>query len=207
LTSIESARELRAIAIGGSAGSVDALGVLLPALRADAGVAVFIVIHLPRERTSMLVDIFSRRSALRLVEAEDKQPIEPGTVYFAPPDYHLLIDEGPALALSADELVHYSRPAIDVLFEAAADAYGGGLLGIVLSGANEDGAAGLAAVKRHGGWTVVQSPGQSVASAMPLAALAAVPDSAVLALGEIAQLLASVRNGRYQRASYLGSAS
>jgi len=206
VTNLSAARELRAIAIGGSAGSVDALGTLLPALRADAGVAVFIVVHLPRERSSMLVDIFSRRSALTLVEAEDKQPIEPGTVYFAPPDYHLLVDEGPALSLSADELVHYSRPAIDVLFEAAADVYGPALLGVVLSGANEDGAAGLAAVKHRGGWTVVQDPQEAASSIMPRAALAAAPDSEVLALAELAKLLSAVRDGQYQPASYLGSA-
>ena len=84
-------------------------------------------------------------------EAQDKEPVEPGTVYFAPPDYHLLVDDGPQLALSADELVHFSRPSIDVLFESAADVYGERLLGIILTGANEDGAAGLAAVHRAGG--------------------------------------------------------
>ena len=84
-------------------------------------------------------------------EAEDKEPVEPGTVYFAPPDYHLLVDDGPQLALSADEPVHFSRPSIDVLFESAADVYGHALLGILLTGANEDGAVGLAAIHRQGG--------------------------------------------------------
>ena len=85
-------------------------------------------------------------------EAEDKEPVDAGTVYFAPPDYHLLVDDGPQLALSADEPVHYSRPSIDVLFESAADVYGERLLGIILTGANEDGAAGLgrgASRRRH----------------------------------------------------------
>jgi two-component system chemotaxis response regulator CheB len=198
-------RELRAVAIGGSAGSVDALGQLLPALSRDAGVAVLVVVHLPRERSSRLVEIFSRRCALRLLEAEDKQPIEPGHVYFAPPDYHLLVEAGASLALSTDELVHYSRPAIDVLFESAADVYGGGLMGMVLSGANEDGAAGLLAVSRAGGATFVQSPTEAAASNMPLAALHAVPTSTVLPLAELATLLGSVHDGRYP-ASYRGSA-
>jgi two-component system, chemotaxis family, protein-glutamate methylesterase/glutaminase len=195
-------RPLRAIAIGGSAGSVDALAQLLPALRADAAVAVFVVVHLPRERTSKLVEIFSRKCELALVEAEDKQPIEPGVVYFAPPDYHLLVDAGPALALSADELVHYSRPAIDVLLESAADAYAASLLAIVLSGANEDGAAGLAAVAQRGGLTCVQDPKVSSSPTMPLAALKAAPRSAVLGLGELAELLRSIRGGHYQPLVY-----
>jgi two-component system, chemotaxis family, protein-glutamate methylesterase/glutaminase len=197
---------LSAIVIGGSAGSVDALAQVLPALSADAGVVVLVVVHLPRERSSKLVEIFSRRCAMRLTEAEDKQPLEPGTVYFAPPDYHLLVDVGPALALSTDDLVHFSRPAIDPLFESAADAYRDALMGIVLSGANEDGAAGLLAVARAGGATFVQSPREASASTMPLAALRAAPDSSVLTLTELAALLGSVRDGRFQPASYRGSA-
>ena len=113
-----------------------------------------------------------QKCALPVCEAADKEPVRPGTVYFAPPDYHLLIDAGPSLALSADELVNYSRPSIDVLFESAADVYGARLLGIILTGANEDGAAGLAAVHAAGGITIVQEPdsaqvnGKSVVSAL-----------------------------------------
>jgi len=115
--------------------------------------------------------------------------VERGTVYFAPPDYHLLVDEGPQLALSADELVHYSRPSIDVLFESAADVYADRLLGIILTGASEDGASGLEAVHRAGGWTVVQQPGTAHASLMVESALKRSPVDLVLALGEIAALL------------------
>jgi two-component system chemotaxis response regulator CheB len=201
---VNDVRQLSAIAIGGSAGSIDALSQLLPALAADSGVAVLVVVHLPRERDSKLAEIFSKRCRVRLVEAEDKQPLEPGHVYFAPPDYHLLVDRGPAVALSSDELVHYSRPAIDPLFESAADVYGRGLMGIVLSGANEDGAAGLAAVARAGGVTLVQSPGEAVASDMPLAAIRAVPASRVLTIAELAALLGGVRQGRYQPSSDRG---
>lgn len=202
MSELASARELEAVVIGGSAGSVDALVQLLPALRGDCGVPVMVVIHLPRERSSRLPEIFSRTCELALAEAEDKQPIEPGTVYFAPPDYHLLIEEGPALALSADELVHYSRPAIDVLFESAADVYASALLAIVLSGANEDGAAGLAAAARRGGLTCVQNPAHASASTMPRAALRAAPASAVLELKQISSLLHSIRGGRYQPVGY-----
>jgi len=198
MTDLSIPRDLSAVVIGGSAGSVDGLGQLLPALHRDMGVAVFVVIHLPRERSSKLVEIFARRCEAPLLDAEDKQPIVPGCVYFAPPDYHLLVDEGPAIALSVDELVHYSRPSIDVLFESAADIYASRLLAIVLSGANDDGAAGLSTVARRGGATCVQDPARASSPTMPAAALRAAPASAVLDLAEIAALLGSVRSGRCQ---------
>lgn len=188
-------RRVAALAIGCSAGGVDALRQLLPALEPACGVAVFVVMHLPRERPSRLVDVFTSKCLLPVSEAEDKQPIEAGRVYFAPPDYHLLIDDGPRLALSVDDLVHFSRPAVDVLFESAADAYGPALLAAVLSGANEDGAAGLAAVERAGGLTLIQRPDSAVATAMPLAAQRAAPGSIVLDLAEMAGVLRAIRDG------------
>lgn len=188
--------ELSAVVIGASAGGVEALGWVLPAFRRDAGVAVLVVVHLPRERPSKLAEIFAPKSSLTVVEADDKEPISPGTIYFAPPDYHLLIDIGPQISLSSDELVHYSRPSIDVLFESAADIYRQRLLGIVLTGANDDGAAGLAAVARAGGRTLVQDPTSASASAMPLAALKAAPGSVVLDLKTMADSLRSISGGK-----------
>jgi two-component system, chemotaxis family, protein-glutamate methylesterase/glutaminase len=189
-------RQVAAVAIGCSAGGVEALSRLLPALEPTGGVPVLIVVHLPRERPSRLIEVFSDRCRLKVVEAEDKQPAEPGTVYFAPPDYHLLLDAGPQIALSADEPVHFCRPAVDVLFESAADLYGDQLLAIVLSGANQDGAAGLLHAHRAGGMTLVQRPESAAASAMPKAALAAVPSSGVLELPELAEVLSALRGGR-----------
>jgi two-component system chemotaxis response regulator CheB len=125
-------------------------------------------------------------------EAEDKEPIEPGVVYFAPPDYHLLVEQDKRLSLSGDEQVLFSRPSIDVLFESAADAYGGGLIGVVLTGANSDGANGLKAVVEAGGVAVVQSPGSAFAVAMPEAAVATCPDARVLPVNEIAAYLREV---------------
>ena len=185
-------RRIDAIAIGASAGGVEALSLLLPALRAASQVSVFIVIHLPRDRPSMLAEVFAAKCALPVFEAEDKLPIEAGTVCFAPPDYHLLIDTGPQFALSADELVNFSRPSIDVLFESAAEAYGDRLLGIVLTGANSDGAAGLAAIGRAGGATIVQDPGEARTSSMPEAAIRLRQPDHVLPLDAIARLLRSV---------------
>ena len=188
-------RPLRAIVIGTSAGGVEALSKLLPSLSPDCGVSIFVVLHLPRERPSLLADIFGPKCALPVVEAQDKQPIEPEVIYFAPPDYHLLIDEGPQLALSSDEPVHYSRPSVDVLFESAADEFGAALLGIVLSGANQDGAAGLRRIAQAGGFTMVQLPETAIATAMPEAALAAAPHSARLSLDELADALRNLRHG------------
>ena len=183
---------IEAVVIGASAGGVDALGLLLPALPARLRAAVFIVVHLPRERPSLLVDIFQPRCAVPVREAEDKQPVQAGTVYFAPPDYHLLLDEGPQLALSADEPVHYSRPSIDVLFESAARIYRRGLLGIVLSGGNDDGSAGLATVLRACGAGIVQLPQSAAVPLMPASALQRSPAAQPLTLPQIAARLGAL---------------
>jgi two-component system, chemotaxis family, protein-glutamate methylesterase/glutaminase len=173
-------RNIDAIVIGASAGGVEILSVLLAALPANCPASFFIVMHIPRERPSLLADVFGVRCALPVKEAEDKEPVQPGTVYLAPPDYHLLIDRGPALALSSDEPVHFSRPSIDVLFESAADIYGERLLGLILTGANQDGAAGLAAVGRAGGRTVVQDPDSAAVAYLPQSALQEGPVDFVL---------------------------
>jgi two-component system chemotaxis response regulator CheB len=178
-----------AVVIGASAGGVEALSEILPALPASLRPALLIVLHLPRERPSLLVEIFASRCALPVREADDKEPVEPGTVYFAPPDYHMLVEKSRQIALSTDEPVHYSRPSIDVLFESAADVYADRLLGIILTGANADGAAGLHAVHRAGGVTVVQRPDSARVPLMVVSALQRNPADFVLSLPEIAALL------------------
>jgi two-component system chemotaxis response regulator CheB len=165
---------------------------LLPGLPADYRLPILIVVHLPRAKTSLIAELMRARCAIRVCEAEDKEPIEPGVVYFAPPDYHLLVEQDKRLSLSGDEQVLFSRPSIDVLFESAADAYGGGLIGVVLTGANSDGANGLKAVVEAGGVAVVQSPGSAFAVAMPEAAVATCPDARVLPVNEIAAYLREV---------------
>ncbi len=188
-----------AIVIGASAGGIEALSTLLPALSARLHAAVFIVLHLPRERPSLLVEIFRAKCARPVSEAQDKEPVAPGSVYFAPPDYHLLIDKGlqgePQLSLSADELVNFSRPAIDVLFESAADIYRERLLGIILTGANQDGAIGLRAVQTLGGMALVQQPADAHATLMPESAINLCPSARVLTLKQIADLLRTLEDG------------
>ena len=181
-------RAVDAIVIGASSGGVEALSVLLPSLPARLRLPVFVVLHLPPDRPSRLADIFSRKCAVPVREAEDKLPVEAGTVYFAPPDYHLLLDVGPTLALSADEAVNYSRPSIDVLFESARDIYGHRLLAMLLTGASHDGAAGIHAIRFAGGCAVVQRPDTAQAPLMPESALKRGPVDFVLTLEEIAAL-------------------
>jgi two-component system chemotaxis response regulator CheB len=164
-------RTFDAIVIGASAGGVEALSSVLPAIRPEYRGAVFVVVHVPRERPSLLAEIFAGKVRLQVREVEDKEPIAPGTIYFAPADYHLLIDDGPALALSTDAPVNFSRPSIDVLFESAADVYGARLLGLLLTGASRDGAAGLQAIHRRGGLTCVQDPDSAQAPLMPASAI------------------------------------
>jgi two-component system chemotaxis response regulator CheB len=188
--SVESlAQRVAAIVIGTSAGGVEALSILLPALPPGLRAAVFVTLHLPRERPSLAVDIYQAKCRLPVREAEDKEPVQPGNVYFAPPDYHLLIEAGRQVALSVDDPVNYSRPSIDVLFETAALAYGKQLMGIILTGANEDGARGLAAIQRAGGVTVVQEPGSARESRMVVSALRQCAADFIMSLEDIAALL------------------
>jgi two-component system chemotaxis response regulator CheB len=186
--------QVSAILIGASAGGIEALGVLLPALPAQTRAAVLVVVHMPRRRPSLLKDLFAARCAVPVREAQDKQPVEPGTVSFAPPDYHLLVEPNEdgtfSHALSVDEPVHFSRPSIDVLFQSAAECWGGRLMGIILTGANGDGVEGLEAVARAGGVTVVQDPAEAIADTLPAAAVRSGVAQHVLPLAGIAALLA-----------------
>jgi two-component system, chemotaxis family, protein-glutamate methylesterase/glutaminase len=190
---VSPSRRVDAIVVGTSAGGVEALSGLLPTLPQDFAAPLLIVLHLPRDRPSLLVEVYTARCRLPVREAADKEPIQPGCIYFAPPDYHLLVDRdahGPSLALSKDPPVHFSRPAIDVLFESAADVYGARLGGVILTGANTDGAAGLVAVKAAGGVTLVQDPTTAKSPAMPRAALAmAGPVDFVLSLEQMPAVL------------------
>lgn len=183
---------LKAVVIGASAGAVQALLTILPALPASYALPVMVVVHVPPDRSNMLVPLLQAKCKVVVKEAEDKEPVVGGVVYFAPSDYHLLVEADGALALSTDELVNYSRPSIDVLFESAADAHGASLVGVILTGANHDGAAGLKAVYETGGVAIVENPVGAYAQAMPLAALDACPDARVMDLDAVASYLSSL---------------
>lgn len=164
-------RAIDAIAIGASAGAIETLRVVLAPIPRSFGAALVLVIHVPASGESLLADVLARHCALPVREAADKEKIEESTVYVAPPGYHLLVEPDKTLSLSIDAPVNYSRPSIDVLFESAAYAYRERLLGIILTGANEDGADGLMAVRRSGGLAWVQDPGSAAAVVMPRSAI------------------------------------
>lgn len=179
----------QAIVIGASAGALDALSTVLSKLPHGFPLPLLIVIHLPPDKDSLLCSLLAAKCQIAVREAEDKQPIVSGAAFIAPPDYHLLVEKDNRLSLSSDEAVHYSRPSIDVLFETAADAYGPALIGIILTGANDDGARGLRAIADAGGTALVQRVDLAYAQAMPRAALAACPSARELTLEEITKYL------------------
>ncbi len=183
---------VKAVVIGASAGALEALSSILPALPVTFDKPVMVVVHVPADKQSMLAELFRAKCSLTVKEAEDKEPITPRTVYFAPPNYHLLVEADEILSLSSDEPVLFSRPSIDVLFESAADAYGPGLIAIVLTGANQDAANGAKAVIDAGGMVIVQSPDDAFSPAMPQAAIALNPGATVMSLTEIAAYLRKV---------------
>jgi two-component system chemotaxis response regulator CheB len=175
--------------VGASWGGLRAVGELLRGLPERLELAFVVAQHRGADsRPGGLEELLQLHTLYPVSEAGDKDPIESGRVYIAPPDYHLLVEPG-SFALSVDERVNYARPSIDVLFESASDAYRERLIGIVLTGSNPDGAAGLARIKRRGGVAIVQDPREAEAPAMPAAALAATQADAVLPLAEIGRFL------------------
>jgi two-component system, chemotaxis family, protein-glutamate methylesterase/glutaminase len=181
-----------AVAIGASAGGIDALFTLLQDLRPPMDAAMIVVLHLPEQHESRLVQVLGSRTVVPVVEAQPHSPVHPGTIYVAPPGYHLLVEQDRSFSLSCDPPVHFSRPSIDVLFESCAEAYGDRLLGMLLTGANEDGARGLQAVQERGGRTAVQDPADAAYPVMPEAALARFAPDHVLPLAGLRALLHTV---------------
>jgi two-component system, chemotaxis family, protein-glutamate methylesterase/glutaminase len=195
MKSVPARRRFELVVIGGSAGSLDALLGILPRLPRDFPWPLTIVVHLHPRQDGGVVELMDRRCPLRVKEAEDKEALAPGHVYFAPAGYHLLIEQDRTFSLSAEEAVKFSRPSIDVLFESAAEACRSGLIGVILSGASDDGAQGLLRVKEFGGLAIVQNPAAADHSAMPRAALEAADADHVLAVREIAELLLNLSQG------------
>jgi len=187
--------EFRAIVIGVSSGGVQALSALLGALPGEFPLPILVVQHISPEAGDGLARLLNAHGPLRVKEADEMEMPAAGHVYLAPPNYHLLVEPDGHLALSADLPVSYARPSVDVLFETAAEAWGPGLIGVILTGANHDGSRGLAHVKMRGGLAIVQDPADAEAPQMPMAAiaaLAALDDKAldhVVALADLPTLL------------------
>lgn len=153
--------------VGGSTGSLEVLLQVLPALKPPLSFALVIILHRKNSTDSTLANLLSLKTSMTLTEVNDKDPIRPGALYLAPADYHLLIEQDRTFSLDDSEKVNYSRPSIDVTFESAADVYRHSLVGILLSGANADGTAGLKAIKKAGGTAVVQQPDTALVAFMP----------------------------------------
>lgn len=176
------------VVIGASYGGLSALQILLPELAPEFPLPIVVVQHRRKEADDGLCEYLRRRSSLPLIEPNDKEKVEPGRVYLAPRDYHLLIEES-IFALSTESPVSFARPSIDVLFESAADIYHDRVIGVILTGANRDGARGMAKIKAFGGLTVVQDPQSAESRSMPEAAIMAAPVDRILPLAEIAPYL------------------
>ncbi len=182
-------RRIDAVVVGASAGGVEALLTLLADLPASWRLPIVVVMHLPEGRESLLSKVFDQRLRMPVCEAADKATIEDGTLYFAPPSYHLSIERQRVFSLSCEPPVLWSRPSIDLLMSSAADAYGPALAGILLTGANHDGAQGMQHIAQAGGLTAVQDPDDSEVATMPRAAITLHAPDFVLPLRELRELL------------------
>jgi two-component system, chemotaxis family, protein-glutamate methylesterase/glutaminase len=179
------------VVVGASWGGLEALTSLVRGLPGDFAVPVVVIQHRGRDSKTLLADLLQDRSRLRVSEPDDKEPLLPGHVYVAPSDYHLLVDDG-YLTLEMDAPVRYSRPSIDVTFTSAADTFGARAIGVVLTGANADGAIGLRSIVDAGGTGIVQDPDSAEMPVMPRAARLAVPEAIVLPVEKIAPHLVSL---------------
>lgn len=183
---------IRAIVIGASFGGMEAIKVVLSNLPAEFHIPVIVVLHIGNNSIDTYMSLLENQSHYRVKEATDKEKTEPGTTCFAPPNYHLLVEDNYTFSLSTDEKVNYSRPSIDVLFETAAWAYKDQLLGVLLTGLNNDGAAGMKTINDYGGITIVQNPETAYAAAMPKSAIDLCQPGFILDLDDIASKIAEV---------------
>lgn len=185
-------RRYDAIVIGCSSGGLDALERILSPLPSGFPLPLIVVMHMPQEGDSLLAEVLRNKCRMPVAEVADKDDIAPGTVYIAPPGYHLLVEGDETFSLSVDPKVNMSRPSVDVLFETAADTFGERLVALVLSGANRDGSRGIMAVSAAGGLCVAQQPETAVAGEMPGRAIATGKVNVVLALDDIADFLVNL---------------
>ena len=183
------------VVVGTSWGGLNALRELISRLPGDFGVPVVLVQHRHRQSDHLLSTLLQERTSLPVVEVEDKAPIERGTIYVAPADYHLLVDRD-AFTLSTEAPVRYSRPSIDVTFYSAADTFGRETVGVVLTGANSDGSRGLRRIFDRGGLALIQEPVTAESPAMPAAAVRCVPGARVLTIPDIASVLGTLTSDK-----------
>lgn len=195
----EIASKYKAIVIGTSAGGLHALSFILKALPFDYPIPVIVVQHRAKDQKELLEEVLQSKSKIRIKQADEKESIEAGIVYIAPPDYHLLIERDKTFSLSSDEPVCYSRPAIDILFETAALVFTDNLIGIILTGANNDGAAGIVAIKKKGGLTIAQDPAEAQFPLMPVSSIETKAVMHIWKLVQIRNFLLTLRTDHYEK--------
>ena len=188
-------KKYKTIVIGTSAGGLFALSVILEQLPPGYPVPIVVVQHRSKDQKSLLEEVLRQKCRISIKQADEKEKIEGGFVYIAPPDYHLLVENDKTFSLSSDEPVHFSRPSIDVLFETAAMVFKDTLIGIILTGANDDGAAGIVAVKKYGGLTIAQNPGEAQFAFMPEASIETKAVQYIWPLAEIKNFLLKISDG------------
>lgn len=191
----EGQRAFAAVVIGGSAGGINAMTSIVATLPANLPLPVIVVLHQGTDPSPGWVDHLGSRCRLPVIEAADKMPLTPGMVHCAPAGYHLLLEREGSLALSVDEKINFVRPSIDLLFSSAAEAFGPALIGIILTGANDDGARGLADIAARGGLALVQSPPTAEWPTMPEAALQATPQALTVDLDRMGETLVGLIRG------------
>lgn len=182
-------RDFKAIVIGASAGGLEALRTILTSLDKGFSIPILIVQHISAHSDNYITIHLDSLCHVHVKEADEKEKIEGGKVYFAPPNFHMMIEDDHTISFSIDHKVNYARPSVDVLFETAAYTLGDHLIGVVLTGANHDGAEGLKTIKEYGGLTIVQDPKTAESKAMPLAAKETAEPHYIYSLKEIADLL------------------
>jgi len=184
----------RCIAIGVSAGGMDALSTIIPTLPPTFPIPMVIIQHVSPYSDNYMTRYLDNISAIKVKEVDEKEKLKPGVVYTAPPNYHVLVEEDETFSLSVEERINFARPSIDVFFQSAADVYGPHLVGVILTGANNDGSKGLKMIKEKGGLTVVQDPDTAEAEGMPRAAIAATKIDHILTLEQIGPFLVKLVN-------------
>jgi two-component system, chemotaxis family, protein-glutamate methylesterase/glutaminase len=185
-------KKYEVIVIGTSAGGLQAISFLFEKLPQAYALPIVVVQHRGKDHTELLEEVMQNKCSLVIQQADEKEALKPGHAYFAPPDYHLLLERNLTFSLSSEALVCYSRPSIDVLFESAALAFGKRVVGILLTGANSDGAAGMKMLHEYGAFTIAQDPGEALHATMPQAAIAAKAAAQVWTLGQIQKFLMEI---------------
>ena len=189
-----SALKYRCISIGVSAGGMEALSIIIPGLPASFPIPVVVIQHISPHSDNYMTRYLDNISVIKVKEVDEKEKIKPGVVYTAPPNYHVLVEEDETFSLSVEERINFARPSIDVFFQSAADVYGPHLVGVVLTGANNDGSQGLKMIKEKGGLTIVQDPDTADVDGMPRAAIATTKIDHILTLEQISPFLIQLAN-------------